>query len=285
MKVIVCIKQIGYICHPIAIDRRGGDVDPGKIVYMLNPYDELAMEEAIRIKDRFHGTEVVVLTMGPPRAEEALRYAFSFGADKMIRINSANLNPWHTSSVLAKAIDRLGYDIILCGKKAIDSNENMVGSFLAESLDIGQVTGIVKLDVFPDKKEAIAERSVGRGDREVIECGLPALFTVEKGINEPRYPTLPNRLRAEKADVERMEMASPGMEFDLNLGSNQSVNFSPPRPKPKKVFTPDSGLSAGERRRLLMYGGRKAKEGNLIEGAPDKAAEVIMNILIQEKMV
>jgi electron transfer flavoprotein beta subunit len=285
MKVIVCIKQIGYICHPIAIDRRGGDVDPGKIVYMLNPYDELAMEEAIRIKDRFQGTEVVVLTMGPPRAEEALRYAFSFGADKMIRIDSANLNPWHTSSVLAKAIDRLGYDIILCGKKAIDSNDSMVGSFIAESLDIAQVTAVVKLDVFPDKKEAIVERSVGRGDREVIECGLPALFTVEKGINDPRYPTLPNRLRSETADVERMEMASLGMEFDLDLGSNQSINFSPPRPKPKKVFSPDSGLSAGERRRLLMSGGKKAKEGDLIEGAPDKAAEVIMNILIQEKMV
>jgi electron transfer flavoprotein beta subunit len=285
MRVIVCIKQIGCICHPVAMDRRGGDVDPEKIVYMLNPYDELAMEEAIRIKDRFPGTEVVALTMGPPRAEEALRYAFSFGADKMIRVNSANLNPWSTSSVLAKAIDRLGYDIILCGKKAIDSNDNVVGSFLAESLDIGHVTGIVKLDLFPGRNEAIVERAVGRGDREVIECGLPALFTVEKGINEPRYPTLPDRLRAEKADVERMEMTSPDVEADLEHVPDQSGSFSPPRPKPKKVFTPDSGLSAAERRRLMMSGGKTAKKGDLIEGAPDKVAEIIMNILIQEKMV
>jgi electron transfer flavoprotein beta subunit len=285
MRVIVCIKQTGYICHPIAVNRKGGDIDPEKIVYMLNPYDELAMEEAIRIKERFPGTVISALTLGPPRAEKALRYAFSLGADKMIRIEGQDLDPMATSTVLAKAIGRLEYDIILCGKKAIDSNDNMVGSFVAELLDIGQVTGVVKLDVFPEMGKAIVERSIGRGDREVIECSLPALFTVEKGLNDPRYPTLPNRLRAEKEDIERIEMAAVDMAFDFKPCLDKFTSLSPPRRKPKKVFSPDSRLSASEKRRLMMSGSRTSKTGDLIEGAPDEVARIIMKVLVQEKIV
>ena len=91
MRIVVCIKQVGYICHPIAMTHMGGEIDPEKMVHMLNPFDEFAMEEAIRIKARFPGTEVVAVTLGPPLSEDALRYAFSFGADKMIRVDGQDL--------------------------------------------------------------------------------------------------------------------------------------------------------------------------------------------------
>lgn len=286
MRIIVCIKQTGYICHPIAIDRKGGEIDHEKMVYMINPCDEAAMEEAIRIKHRFPGTEVIALTLGPPRVEDALRYAFAFGADKMIHVVGQTHDSLTTATVLAKVIEGLGFDIILCGKKAIDSNACMVGSFLAELLDIGHTTGIVKLDVFPEKKKAIVERSIGRGDREQIECILPALFTVEKGINDPRYPTLPGRLRAEKEGIERIEMASLNMQINLESDLGVSISLSPPRPKPKKVFTPDSQLSASERRRLIMSGGGKtAKKGELIEGTSEEVAKIIVDVLIKEKII
>lgn len=286
MRIIVCVKQTGYICHPVGVECKGREIDSEKIVYMLNPYDEVAMEEAIRIKERFPGTEVIALTLGTPRAEAALRYAFSFGADKMIRVNGQTSDPWTTSSVLAKAIGSLEYDIILCGKKAIDSNDSMVGSFLAEFLDIGQVTGIVKLDIFQEKGKALVERSVGRGDREAIECTLPALFTVEKGMNDPRYPTLPNRLRAEKQEIELIEMDSLNMEFSLEPDLFGLTSLSPPRPKPKKVFTPESQLPASERRRLIMSGGNKiAKKGELIGGTPDEVAKIIIDVLVRGKIV
>lgn len=284
MRVIVCVKQICYVYHPIAIDSPGSDIDPEKMVYMLNPYDEVAMEEAMKIKERLAGSEVVVLTAGPHRTEGALRYAFAFGADKMIRINCQYPDPWATSLVLAETIRGLEYDIILCGKKAIDTNDITVGSFLAELLDIAQVSGIVRLDVLPDMKKAIVERYLGKGDREVMECNLPALFTVEKSMNDPRYPTLPNRLQAERQRVERIEPTS----LDINPKEpdlSKFTRFTPPRPKPKKLFTPDSYLSASERRRLIMSGGLAHERSNLLEGAPEDIARKIVDILIQEKIV
>lgn len=286
MRIIVCIKQTGCICHPIAIERRGGEIDHDKMVYMINPCDEAAMEEAIRIKERVPGTEVIALTLGPPRAEEALRYAFAFGADKMIHVIGETHDSLSTATVLAKIIGDLDFDIILCGKKAIDSNAGMVGSFIAGLLDIGHTTGIVKLDVLNEEKKAIVERSIGRGDREQIECMLPALFTVERGINDPRYPTLPNRLRSEKEGIERIEMASLNVRLDHGSGSGGSTTLSPPRPKPKKAFTPDSRLSASERRRLLMSGGGKTvKKGELIQGTPEETAKTIVDVLVREKIV
>ncbi len=286
MRIVVCIKQIGHICHPIGIDRKGGVIEPEKMIYMLNPYDEVAMEEAIRIKEKFPGTEVIALTLGPSRSEEVLRYSSALGADSMIRVNGDPTDPRTTATLLAKVIADMGCDIILCGKKAMDTNGGMVGSFLAEILDIGQTTGILKLYVDPKKRTALVERSIGRGDRELIECSLPALFTVERGMNEPRYPTLPHRLRSEKQKITRIEANSLTVAFDTESGLGGLPTLDPPRPKPKKVFTPDSQLSASERMRLIMSGGgRAAKKGDLIEGAPEKAAEAIMSVLIQEKMV
>lgn len=286
MRVVVCIKQIGHICHPVGLDRKGGVIEPEKMVYMLNPYDEVALEEAIRIKEKFPGTEVVALTLGPPRSEEVLRYASALGADTLIRIDGDAPDPRATAALLAKIIADLEYDLILCGKKAMDRNGSMVGSFIAEILDIGQTTGILKLDVFPEKQKARVERSIGKGDRELIECSLPALFTVERGMNEPRYPALPNRLRAQKQKIEQIAVSLHDPALGTESGLGGLPNFAPPRLKPKKVFTPDSRLSASERMRLIMSGGGKtAKKGDLIEGTPEKAAEAIMNVLVREKMV
>jgi electron transfer flavoprotein beta subunit len=285
MRIIVCIKQVANICHPIAIDRKGGEIDQEKIVYMLNPYDEAAMEEAIRIKERYTDVEITLLTLGPARAEETLRYAFSMGADSMIRIDGDIADPFTVSFVLATVIKKRGFDLILCGKKAIDSNDCMVGTFLAESLNIAHVAGILKLDVFPEEGLALAERTLGRGDREVIDCSLPALFSVELGINNPRYPTLPNRFKADKEKIAVIEMSSIDVGLSKNTKLGRLTDLSPPRLRPKKVFTPDSNLSASERRRLMMSGGKTAKKGDLIEGEPDKVAETIMNALIQEKII
>jgi electron transfer flavoprotein beta subunit len=285
LRVIVCIKQIGYIYHPVAIDFQDAKIDPEKIVYMLNPYDEVALEEGVKIKERFEGSEVTIITAGPLADEKSLRYAFAFGADRMIRINCQCLSPSSISLALAEAIKHLEFDIILCGKKAIDTNDNQVGPSIAELLNIVQVSGIVRLEVFPQEKKAIVERYLGKGDREAIECDLPALFTVEKALNDPRYPTLPNRLRAEKQEIERLEISSFGIPSDPELELGKSMKLSPPRPKPFRLFTPDSGLSASERLRLIMSGGITEKKSDLLEGTPEEVSDKIMEVLIQEKII
>ena len=133
--------------------------------------------------------------------------------------------------------------------------------------------------------KVIVERYLGKGDREEAECDLPALFSVEKSMNDPRYPTLPNRLRAEKQVIERIEATSLGLRFDVKMGLSKFASFTPPRPKPKKVFTPGSHLSANERKRLIMSGGVAEKKSDLLEGAPEDVAEKIVDILVQEKIV
>ena len=281
MKIIVCVKQVGYIYHPIAIDSPGGAIDPEKIVYMLNPYDEVAIEEALRIKENF-GFEVIVITAGPPKAEAALRYAFSFGADRMIRIHCQSLDAWSTSLVLAEAIRNLKFDVILCGKKAIDTNDNQVGTFLAELLNTTQVSGIVGLEMYPGRRKVVVEKYLGRGDRELVECCLPALFTVERSVFDPRYPTVPKRMAAEKKKVEVIDTNFLGMDLSEGDAFTAPRNYSPPRPKPKKVFTPEGHFSSAERMRLIMSGGLSGKTGNLVERPPEEAAQRIIEVLIQE---
>ncbi len=285
MKVVVCIKQVAYVYHPIAFDRSEGRIDPDKVVFMLNPYDEIAVEEAVRIKEKLSDCDVIIITAGPPQTEQTLRYSCALGADKMVRIDCENLGPWSTAVVLGKAIEAIQCDVLLLGKKAIDENRCQVGSFLAEILDIPQVSGIVRLEVSSETRRAVVERYLGKGNRQVVECTLPALFTVEKGLNEPRYPSLPNRLSAERAEIEVIELSSLGFRLDQELDLTEWMTFSPPRPKPKKLFTPDSSLSASDRMKLIMSGGMADKQTNLLEGRAEDIAKNVVDFLVRERIV
>jgi electron transfer flavoprotein beta subunit len=285
MKVVVCIKQVRYVYGDLPLRGIRNEIDPEKVVHMINPYDEIAVEEAARIKERYNDCEVVLITVGPPASEESLRYSFALGGDRMIRVNCGSGDPWCISVILAEVIKDLNYDIVLCGKKAIDSNAGLVGSFIAELLNIPQVSAIINLELLPQQKKAVADRYLGRGDRQVVECSLPALFTVEKGLNDPRYPSLPNRLSAEREDIEVIEPASLGFSTDNDMDLTRYMTLSPPRPKPRKIFTPESNLSASERMRLLMSGGMTEKKSGLLKGNPEDIAGKVVEILIQEKVV
>jgi electron transfer flavoprotein beta subunit len=285
LRVVVCIKQVSYVYHPLAMDETGTQLDPEKMVSMLNPYDEIALEQAITIKEYVDDCEIVAICAGLARSEEALRYAFAMGADRIIRIDFESIDPWLTSLVLARVIKNLEYDIVLCGKKAIDTNAGQVGSFLGELLQLPQVSGIVGLKLFPEERKAIADRYLGRGDRQVVECALPALFTVEDGLNDPRYPTLGRRLLAKKEDVEVIKVDLRELLTDRDVDLSSFMSFSPPRPKPKKIFTPDSNISATERMRLIMTGGITEKKSDLLEGKAEDISKKIIDLLVREKIV
>ncbi|MBW1902934.1 MAG: electron transfer flavoprotein subunit beta/FixA family protein [Deltaproteobacteria bacterium] len=285
MRVVVCIKQVGYIYDPTAIDLSTGEIDSEKMVSMLNPYDEVAVEEAIKIKERVIDCEVVIITAGQPETERALRYAFAMGGDRMIRINYESSDPWSTALVLASAIEKIGYDLVLCGKKAIDSNNGQVGSFIAEWLRVPQISGIVSMNLSAPEKKAIVERYLGKGDKEELECGLPALFTAETALNDPRYPTLPNRLSAQEAEVEALDTVALGIDSDSEESMTQIMNFSQPRPKTRMVFSPDSSLSASDRLQQMMSGGDTNEPSDILEGSTDRLAGHFVEFLIQEKIL
>ncbi|EGL84117.1 Electron transfer flavoprotein alpha/beta-subunit, partial [Caldalkalibacillus thermarum TA2.A1] len=187
MNILVLMKRTFDTEEKVQIENNA-IVEDG-VEFVINPYDEYAIEEAIKLRDE-HGGEVTVLTVGPADAEKEIRTALAMGADKAILVEDEDLNAdEHTiAHILAAIIKEREFDIILGGNVSVDNGAGQVAVRVAELLDIPQVTTITKLDI--DGNTAIAERDV-EGDVEIVEVSLPALFTAQQGLNEPRYPSLP----------------------------------------------------------------------------------------------
>lgn len=231
MNIIVCIKQVPETAD-VKIDPKTNTLIREGIASIINPFDTYAIEEGVRLKERFDG-KVTVLTMGPPQAGEALREAISLGVDEGILISDkalAGSDTWATSYTLAAAIKKIGnFDIILCGKQASDGDTAQVGPGISSHLDIPQVTYVKKIE---EIKEDIArvERMIEEGF-EIIEVPLPCLMTVVKDINEPRLPSLKGKMRAKKAEI----ITWTAKELDADL-SRIGLDGSPT--KVVKIFTP-----------------------------------------------
>src|SRR5512143_2490967 len=157
MKIVVCVKQIHLIYARTGVDPATHFVSEEDRISMVNPYDELAVEEAIRIKEKLGDGEVILVTLGDLFAEKALKRCLAMGADRMVQINDPSfgkLDPWGASVILAKALERLEPDLVFCGKEALDENSGQVGAYIAEILGFPYVSSIVKLDLFLHEKKA-----------------------------------------------------------------------------------------------------------------------------------
>lgn len=284
MRIVVCVKGVDFAYCASVVDVGTGEVDPASTVYMLNPYDELAVEEAIRIKERLGHGEISLITAGSTNADGALRYAGAMGGaavDHMIRVDvDRQLDAWETSGALAEVIRMRGFDVVLCGKKAIDTDGGQVGTFIAERLDVAHVAGVSRLTIEPGGAVVVVERPLGRGNREELECVLPALLTVDLGINEPRYPTFRNRVYSKAMPI---ELVSDPADGRADLSSEPLVKLkkhAAPRPKTRKVFTPDSNLSVTERVQLMMAGpAAKNDTTEVFDGSAEDAARHVLKVL------
>ncbi len=197
MNVIVCMKQVPDTETLIKIKPDGSGIVTDEIKYVMNPYCEFAVEEALRIKEKFGG-QAILVSMGPARTVESLRTGLAMGADRSIHLNDPAFegsDAFTTAKALAETIKKESYDLILCGKQAVDDDMAQVGPSLAELLNIPHVTLITKLEISADKKKAKVEKEVD-GGKEVIEVSLPAVLTCQKGLNEPRYASLPGIMKA-----------------------------------------------------------------------------------------
>ncbi|PKM88635.1 MAG: electron transfer flavoprotein subunit beta [Firmicutes bacterium HGW-Firmicutes-12] len=189
MKIVVCVKQVPDT-NDVKIDPKTGTLIRDGVPSIINPDDKNAIEEALVLKKE-KGAVVTVLCMGPPQADFALREALGMGADEAILLSDrafAGADTWATSYALSMAIKKVGdYDLIFCGRQAIDGDTAQVGPELAEIMDIPQVTYVRKI-VSIDNKTAVVERAMEDG-YEVIEVKMPAVLTAVKELNVPRYPT------------------------------------------------------------------------------------------------
>ena len=233
MNIIVCIKQVPDT-QDIRINPETNTLMREGVQSIVNPFDMYAIEEALRIKEKLGG-KITVISMGPPQAGEALREAISMRVDDMVLLSDrafAGSDTWATSYTLAKGIQKLGkFDLIICGKQAIDGDTAQVGPGIAATLDIPQVTYVKKTE---EIKEGMArfERMTEEGF-EVIETPLPCLITVVKEINIPRLPSLKGKIRAKQAPVVTLTAKDIDVDHDrLGLkGSPTVVNkiFTPPK--------------------------------------------------------
>ncbi len=258
MKIVVLVKSVPDTESKIKIAADGVSIDPAGVKFVMNPYDEFAVEEGLRIKERLKDdTTVVAVSMGPERAVEVLRTALAMGADDAIHVSDPAFEGGDAQAnahVLAEVIRPLGADLILGGKQAIDFDAAQTCPAIAEYLGIPQALIVTELKLSDDKKSASARRRVEGGD-ELVELTLPALVTCEKGLNEPRYASLPGIMKAKKKEIKKAGLAETGLKAE-QVGAagakTKIVKFHnlPERP-PVKMIAGDAATQAKELVRLL----------------------------------
>lgn len=214
MDVLVCIKRVPLSGGKFTITEDGRDIETAKLGFTISPHEEVAVEEAVRIVEK-HGGSVTVLTLGPAEAEEQIREQMAIGADRgiLIETDSQEWDPQATASAIAEAIteDETDFDLVIMGNESADASGYQVGIRVAHKLGRPIVTG-VKAMTF-DEGKATFERPVKSG-REMYEVPLPAVVTVLDGLNIPRYPSVPGRIRAKKKPIESRNPERPESKLE-----------------------------------------------------------------------
>lgn len=262
LNIIVCIKQVPDTTE-VKIDPKTNTLIREGVASIINPFDMYAIEEGIRLKEKYGG-KVTVISMGPPQAEEALREAIAMGCDEAVLITDralAGSDTWATSFTLAKTIEKIGeFDLIICGKQAIDGDTAQVGPGISAHLDIPQVTYVKKIEEVLGDSHKITmrvQRMVEEG-YEVIETPLPCLITVVKEINEPRLPSLKGKLRAKNTTITKWGIQELGID--------------------KK----DVGLEGSPTRVVKIFSPPPRKGGQILQGNPQEMAEKLVELLKPE---
>ena len=215
MKVLVTVKRVVDYNVKVRIATDGSDVDIANVKMSMNPFDEIAVEEAVRLKEQGKVTEIIAVTCGTAASQDVLRTAFAMGADRGILVTSETLlQPLGVAKILQALVVREAPQLVLIGKQAIDDDCNQTGQMLAGLLNWPQATFASKVDLQPD--HALVTREVD-GGLQTIAVQLPAIVTADLRLNEPRYVTLPNIMKAKKKDIETIEAASLGVDLAPRL--------------------------------------------------------------------
>jgi electron transfer flavoprotein beta subunit len=256
VNIIVCVKQV--IDTGAALTLKDGQVDTEGLPRVINPYDEFAIEEAVRIREKApEETTVTLISLGPEYLKDTLRKGLAMGADKAIHLLDAafeGLDGLGVATALSKAMGTLEYDLILCGRQAVDDDMAQVGPALAVLLGMPFVTVVTDLKLSEDRKQAEVTRQI-EGGSEIIETPLPLLITCQKGLNEPRLPSLKGIMAAKKKDIAVLDAAAIG--FDAST----------------------MGASANRVREISLAMPPARKKGIILEGTPEETCSQLVQAL------
>jgi electron transfer flavoprotein beta subunit len=260
MKIVVLVKQVPDTETKVQVKPGETNISTDGVTYVINPYDEFAIEEALKIKEA-KGGEVTLVSLGWDKAAEALRTGLAMGADKAVHLNDPAFLGGDASSTaiaLAKAIKKMECDLLLCGKQGIDYDNHQVGVRVAELLGVPHVAVVTKLELQDGK--AVAHREI-EGGAEVVEVPLPAVITCQKGLNEPRYASLKGIMQAKKKPLETKKPA------DIDA-------------------SPDEVGKAGAKCEVLsMSMPPERPAGRIVEGEPEDATKEVVQLLRNEAKV
>jgi electron transfer flavoprotein beta subunit len=255
MDIVVLVKQVPDTESLVQIAGDGVSIKKDEIKWVMNPYDELAVEEALRIKEA-KGGSVTVISVGPQKAQETIRTALAMGADKGIHVNdplTAGGDALATAKIVAAVVKGLPFDLILCGQRGVDEDNYQVGAAVAEFLDIPHLSLVTRAEVLDGTIRC--HRAV-EGGTVVVEATLPALFTTQRGLNEPRYASLPGIMKAKKKPLEVKTIADLGLEPSAVGAAGrkvlvQALRLPPERKAVRMIQAETPAAAAAELVRIL----------------------------------
>jgi electron transfer flavoprotein beta subunit len=258
MRIIVCVKQVPDTETKVRVEAGATSIVEADVNWIIAPYDEFAIEEALRIKEA-KGAEVVLVSLGPDRAQSALRTGLAMGADSAVHVNDRLLDgadPAATARSLAAAIKTLApFELILTGQQGVGGDNSQVPALLAEALDLPQVTMAVKVEVADGRATIVREIE---GGRETWETSLPAVLSAQKGLNEPRYASLKGIMAAKKKPIRVVSAAELGLDATVLAPKLRVLALELPPPRPAV---------------------------RLIEGEPAEQAKTLIKLLHEEAKV
>lgn len=233
-RILVGLKRVVDYNVRVRVRSDGSGVDTDGVKMSINPFDEIALEEALRIRERGEASEVIVVSMGPAEAQQQLRTGLAMGADRAILVKcDTELDSLSAAKVLLSIVERESPDLVLLGKQAIDNDNNQTGQMLAALWNRPQATFASEVKVMDDRLQVTREVDVGL---ETIEVDLPAVVTTDLRLNEPRYVKLPDIMKAKKKPLQELDAA------ELNISPDNSIKttaFEPPQERQKGVMVSD----------------------------------------------
>src|SRR5437588_5713173 len=243
MKIAVCIKRVPDSETRVKIAADGKSLDEAGVKFVMNPYDEFAVEEALRRKEKAGGGEVAILCLGPAAGQETIRTALAMGSDRgiLLQVDKIPADPFETARTIAAELKSGSWDLILFGRMAIDDYSHQVGTLTAELLGLPCVTAVSHLEI--EGTKGVAEREI-EGAIEVVEFPLPAVLTVDKGLNEPRYPALKGIMAAKKKPLDVKPVQVSGSTLEV-------LALSPPPDRKEGKIVGEGAGAVGELVRLL----------------------------------
>ena len=258
MKILVCVKQVPDSESPIKIDNDSGWIRMDEITeFKMNRLDEFALEEALVIKEASQNVSIDAITVGPGRSVEVIKRAIGMGADRGIHIFTefeGYQNSLQISNGIAEFVRDRNYDLILTGAMSEDNMQGLVGPMLASRLGLPWATSVISLKLATDKNSVYVEREIEGGNRDTVVLNLPAVLTVQSGINSPRYPSLSNLLRANRQEL-------------------------------KTIRAKDLAVQASREDLIEIVYPQKSRAGQVLQGSQEAKAAQLLEILYQKSLL